>query len=421
MNKKQIEARNRAEYMLAFEAVNKAAQMHLQMSTDDNWGLDGIRRVARDVISELRDRDRYSDTANQLARMVNTGLMADGYRTKANSVKADLLNVQEYLFQIPEAQRPAALIEATKQIVSGKSIAQAFGKAAAKAGTKVEKPKEFTAADAYVAHAVRQGPQIKDLITPKDQEQALLGKMGLRGLQWGNSVTDSEREHHLKMSAEAFTDLADVLGLPPKMVSFNDRLGLAVGARGHGTAMAHYEPKMRVINLTRKNGVGSLAHEWGHFFDNICSELVQDKKAEYLTDAAARPDWERRGEENPSDQHPVSQAMRSLFDSEPMKAFRQRLDHEMSTKYAEQISFKKREYWRSTIEVWARCFERHVQTKLRGAGRENTYLSGGMNQDLWPNDEESKALAPHFDKVFEAFKASGLVNKALRALWRKAS
>ncbi|MFW8637497.1 LPD38 domain-containing protein [Cribrihabitans pelagius] len=57
--------------------------------------------------------------------------------------------------------------------------------------------------------------------------------------------------------------------MPPKALSLNGELGLAFGARGSGRkAAAHYEPGEVVINLTKGQGAGSLAHEWWHAMDH---------------------------------------------------------------------------------------------------------------------------------------------------------
>lgn len=66
-------------------------------------------------------------------------------------------------------------------------------------------------------------------------------------------------------------DMAEVLNLPPRALSLNCSLGLAFGSRGRGgknTPLAHYEPVKVVINLTKRNGSGSLGHEWFHCLDN---------------------------------------------------------------------------------------------------------------------------------------------------------
>ena len=66
---------------------------------------------------------------------------------------------------------------------------------------------------------------------------------------------------------------------------------------------------------------------------------------------------------------------------------------------------KKRDYWRSTREKFARCFERYIQRKLEKADRKNTYLtglsSGGEGPNgLWPTNEEVDAMTSAFDAIF---------------------
>ena len=63
-------------------------------------------------------------------------------------------------------------------------------------------------------------------------------------------------------------DLAQLLGISPKSISLAGNLGLTFGSRGSGKAAAHYEPGRRIINLTKTQGLGSLAHEWWHGIDN---------------------------------------------------------------------------------------------------------------------------------------------------------
>ena len=70
---------------------------------------------------------------------------------------------------------------------------------------------------------------------------------------------------------DALIDMAEILNLPPRAISLNGSLGLAFGSRergGKNAPLAHYEPVKVVINLTKKNGAGSLAHEWFHALDN---------------------------------------------------------------------------------------------------------------------------------------------------------
>lgn len=102
-----------------------------------------------------------------------------------------------------------------------------------------------------------------------DKPEQLMKDYGLRGVEFGNWVNDSSGKYHLQRCAEAFSDLANTLGINPKDISLNGRLAVAFGARGKGGSLAHYESDRKVINMTKYGGAGSLAHEWGHAMDNI--------------------------------------------------------------------------------------------------------------------------------------------------------
>jgi hypothetical protein len=92
------------------------------------------------------------------------------------------------------------------------------------------------------------------------------------GVEFGNWQTD--RAGCLNQAHDALIDLAWAIGLPCAEMTFCGRLSLAFGARGHGKAAAHYEPARRVINLTKTNGAGCLAHEWFHAWDHVAGEAA---------------------------------------------------------------------------------------------------------------------------------------------------
>ena len=284
--------------------------------------------------------------------------------------------------------------EHVKDIVEGDSMNKTFG-------LESKKKEEFDPRKFYSTEAERTGPATK-LKGMKTQTDYLMKKAGMRGIQWGNSVTDDEREFHLEHAADAFKDLADIIGLPEDLISFHGKLGVAFGARGRGNVLAHYEPNLRVINLTRKSGVGSLAHEWGHFFDNVMCELMYGHHDGYASEWA--PNQRGVGKEENAK---MTEAFSKLT-SELMN-FKYRMRNEPD--YA-LLSMKRRQYWTSTRELMARAFEKHIQTKLDKAGRKNTYLAGIEEHGFWPNKEETEKLAPLFDSLFESFKASRYIKKA---------
>lgn len=102
---------------------------------------------------------------------------------------------------------------------------------------------------------------------------------GFRGVEFGNWNNQQERQELLNDAYDGLLDLAEVMNVPPRAISLNGELALAFGARGHGLsgARAHYELDKVVINLTKMNGAGSLAHEWFHALDHYFGR--QDGKA----------------------------------------------------------------------------------------------------------------------------------------------
>jgi hypothetical protein len=97
------------------------------------------------------------------------------------------------------------------------------------------------------------------------------------GGEFGTWENNDTRQESLNLAYDAFHDLSVALGINPKDVAFGGKLSIAFGARGRGGASAHYEPAREVINLTKMSGAGTLAHEYGHALDDICSKKLGNK------------------------------------------------------------------------------------------------------------------------------------------------
>lgn len=94
------------------------------------------------------------------------------------------------------------------------------------------------------------------------------------GGEFGEWMSEKDSQVSMDMAYEALCDFADVLGIPKTSVAFGNRLSIAFGSRGHGSAVAHYEPDREVINLTKMRGAGSLGHELFHALDDICGKKL---------------------------------------------------------------------------------------------------------------------------------------------------
>ncbi len=225
---------------------------------------------------------------------------------------------------------------------------------------------------------------------------------GFRGEQFGASMPQSERQANMNQAYDALMDLAGVIGIPPKALSLNGELGLAFGARGRGgknPAMAHYEPDTTgavtpnrvVINLTRKNGAGSLAHEWFHAVDNYFARM-RGEKAGMLTES-----------------YP---AKREGVRPEMVDAFKRVMMAIQSTGVRERSKNmdKKRtkDYWSTGLEMAARAFESYIIAKLQDKSGSNDYLANILPESLWLQQEsypyptmgELPAIRTAFDNFF---------------------
>jgi hypothetical protein len=231
---------------------------------------------------------------------------------------------------------------------------------------------------------------------------------GFRGVEFGNWVNNQERQSHVNEAFDALMDLSSALGISPKALSLNGELGLAFGARGSGKALAHYEPGKVVINLTKKKGAGSLAHEWWHALDNYFSRN-RGLKDSYLTESP-RQRMNRDGIMDESIRVEIINEFKNLMKTITGSKIKERsavLDGPRS-----------KQYWSTDIEMSARAFENYIIEKLGSTNHRNDYLANFKETGEWISDagqnlnalenypyplaEESPAINEAFQSLFEA-------------------
>lgn len=438
--------KDREQYLEAYRSVKQKAE-ELAKTKDSGDVIPALREMQKHVeglINKYRGvpaggsaymaTDRYNQTANDLVGLYKA--VHTGYSTGKNSV-AGRLNEFSSLARERYGDTASSvenLAEHAKDIMEGHSLNKTFGK-------ESKKSNRFDPTEVYVKVARRSGGRDMSKVTsdPNKATDHLVKEMGLRGVQWGNTVSDDERKHHAGKALEALVDLADVTGLHPKDIALDGKLGLAIGARGKGNASAHYEPGTQVINLTRSSGVGALAHEWGHAFDHMLNDYGFKTKTtrrgesreggNYMSGDLdtheiratqvfpGRKQWTSTtsNPKNYEDQksytvheRPLS-GIRSAYRKwwEASQAFRDRLQEKLNSdvKEGRLSAAKASDYWGSSHEIFARTFERHIQHKLESEGRENTYLSGlGGEHPYWPSKSEAKEMAGAFDGIMEAYR-----------------
>lgn len=142
---------------------------------------------------------------------------------------------------------------------------------------RAKKPRKASATPKQLKRVERTG--LPDVRNGRDiVGEDFLKDFGIRGGEFGNWMSEKDAQASLNMAYEAFCDFADVLGIPLSSVSFCGRLAIAFGARGRGSAVAHYDPLREVINITKMKGAGSLGHEMFHALDDIVAKKLGLKK-----------------------------------------------------------------------------------------------------------------------------------------------
>jgi len=409
--------KDRREFLETYRDVRAKAEELAVKHANPNDALDEMRRFITTKIQDLRGvpegsrgtyagtynmKDPYNNTANALTSTLKA-LATHARRPKTGVVEslgrfAKMVNEK---YGPPDMTTVSKVKEHAKDVIEGRSLPQSFGIAGK---SRDGDSKDVNPADMYVKVANRVGGTDVSAITgdPKTASERIVKAFGARGVQWGNSVTDDERKHHAAKLVESLADLADVTGMKPQDLSLDGKLGYAIGARGKGRALAHYEPSTKVINLTRKSGVGALAHEWGHAFDHSLTGFSGSQKP-YMSEGVGFGT-------NEATYNAMIGVRRAMDES----GFSRRL---VAACRDRGMTPAKQQYWTSNVEKFARAFETFAQHKLRSQGRDNTYLSGISDSGrsdggLWPNNEEIAKIAPAMESLFEAHREKKYGTKA---------
>lgn len=122
--------------------------------------------------------------------------------------------------------------------------------------------------------------------------QSIVDEFGFSAVNYGVYVDDVWSKEHTTHFLGAMSDLGEMLNLNIKQMNNLGKLGIAFGAKGRPGHLAAYYPQSKDINLTKGNGDGSLAHEWGHYFDNVIVELDKQKATNSFASEGLMPDLE---------------------------------------------------------------------------------------------------------------------------------
>jgi len=193
-----------------------------------------------------------------------------------------------------------------------------------------------------------------------------------RGGEFGEWLTEKDRKVSMNYGYDALKDLSHVLNIKDESIAMDGKLAIAFGSRGKAGAAAHYEPDRNVINLTKMNGAGSLAHEWFHALDYNIAEKLGLNKGEPLT-RASKTDLERVGLSSIVklvDTMKYKGGNRMSWDS----PYSNETDfYKNSQRFDQHNSKTDQGYWQSNVELAARAFACYITDKTSA---KSDYLSG---------------------------------------------
>lgn len=240
----------------------------------------------------------------------------------------------------------------------------------------------------------------------------LMETFGIPGGEFGNWTSDKERQASLDYTFDSFCDIAESLEVDMKSISLpglsRDGLSIAFGARGRGNAVAHYEPMLEVINITKMRGAGSLGHEWGHALDHLIGQH------------SGCPEFATEPHGHGNIPQSLTHVMDTIFYDENGKRTSYYKDSILFDCYYEKFGHG---YWASSCELFARAFACYLTDKLAEKGYRNDYLCGhsdtysskdssGNPIYAFPRGEERKRINLAMSELIKDLKITGLLQKA---------
>ncbi|MEL6673526.1 MAG: LPD1 domain-containing protein [Bacteroidota bacterium] len=245
----------------------------------------------------------------------------------------------------------------------------------------------------------------------------------LKGWEFGNWTTQEDRLNYVCAMGIGLYDLKQILGFPKEFIGLKGMMGLAIGARGKGRALAHFEPWSWNINITRyqaygdskgkmklpipdnpklrhflyTGGVGSFAHEYGHALDYWFGAYYDHG----LTVALSAGDSLR------------TRTKRELLSKKTLRGITEKIldaiiweKPGVYTSYYTTLKQRTRgEYWIRRNEIFARAFEQYITYKMAQQKMVNSFLSKEKYSSLVYMDPRLlKKVAPIFDQLITAMK-----------------
>ncbi len=179
----------------------------------------------------------------------------------------------------------------------------------------------------------------------------------LKGFEFGNYTSNDDRNDFAVAAKTSLEDLKTVLDT--KNIGMDKLVGIAFGARGRGGRVAaHYEAGFNMINLTKRNGAGTLAHEYGHALDYNLGRFVDQNKLHSALSGGSS----------------IATVLENNTGGQLRYWANKIIDAVKATDSFKRLA-DAGDYWHERTEVFARTFEQYVCYVLKTKGLTNGFLT----------------------------------------------
>lgn len=256
-----------------------------------------------------------------------------------------------------------------------------------------------------------------------DDLDFLLSYYNLKAIEFGNWLSQQDRQNYLSALGLSLFDLYKLLGFNPKDISLKNKITVAFGARGRGSALAHFESDTFAINITRykrpkkgstrskefdrtklltaSGGVGSFAHEYGHALDYYGGKFIEKNKTGALSDGRSLRITTNKALLN---KNTVTGLMEKILDKIIWKAKDTHSTYFKRLKSA-QNKYKLSDYYFRRNELFARAFEVYVHYKMQKKKYRNIFLAETKyDADVYLTLVEMRSLEKLFDELLAGIK-----------------
>jgi hypothetical protein len=279
---------------------------------------------------------------------------------------------------------------------------------------------------ALIAHNYFNPGKVKKYMPSVKDSETTVKRFGLRGLQYGNWLSQEDRYNYLFALTISMYDMKDLLNLPFQKIGFNKKLTLALGARGAGGALAHFEPYRFAINLTRypdkittysgevikflkkdgskykalltRGGIGAFSHEWAHALDFYLG------RTEYISGGRSTRYKPNKSMLNQKSAAGTMERILFKINCNPdgsKSKFRSHLE-----KTLKQNSFAG-DYFVRRNEIFARVFEAYCAMELKRKGEQNTFIAQSKYLNwAYPSPNLIRKVAPDIKELLRYYRRS---------------